>query len=948
MPQKLKKMSSGVNQHSRSAGFLRPTMASQRRSVVGKMEGFSVKPSGRKRTTKLTKSKAAKEQVHPSHHERDMKSAVEIYQSTTTSESSSSRSKSNDENQPFELTYSKPHETNALLDAKRMCADLQQQINQLKVNQETLNRSFAKSEANNPMEKAHLTNSQKSDHPMMAGDLQHSIHNPMHPNSVIRVNIQKNSKPLYDASNMENELPNVQAYHSTFRKRNTQESVIKKLHSERDKYKHKVLRLQTELKLVKRGKDNIIKSPELSLSDVVYYNTNVIGEGHLATVYSGTFNGKQVAVKKISKLGMMTSSDCSYLSAEAGLLIHLQHRNIVKILGVCLSSMEPLIVLELVHGKTLLMTLESSGGRLSPGQFFSISRDVAIGMAYLHNQKPPVLHLNLRPSNVLIDTFGRAKVTDFGFSKIRLSAGLSHHNSLAYLAPELTSFPVQLTGKIDVFAYAVLLWQCHTCSDPANGLSTSEILDMLQKNERLPLGPELPHSFHILISKCWATSPIQRPTFKVIILELETMGLPEDWSDNLKVLGISRMDTSDMGSSSHDTTSLSSQMTDSSRRHTTSTSIVDPGQTVEPQGKHGTMGPSHTRSYKSSQLVSSTQTQNRKDPTPCNEVRYVSKGLQEQIGRPEIVNQPGRVSALGLDRIPPQVSHSSKPYYNRESARPYVSPIRYSKFDDKFHDFVSRACEAESVSKAHARRPSQWEKLRQKVPSSSSDPIRVYSLSTPSETTDGNGSATTALYRPDFLHEKDFLTSAGDLLKQEYKRSNEVLSNAKRLLLNSPIDKRKNEYKLTSTYGDAGERYAQRKMDSKLKSEPSRYRRNYDRDTPKTDFKDTMHSPRSDAVSTESFLPLPPALGSHGRSSFSSKASPAAMQLLENSTRRESSDYQTDQCDMVPCKGNQRDGSSTSGDKDDKLTSVLQLTADQLNEVSNVLYNAADETRVLS
>jgi len=69
--------------------------------------------------------------------------------------------------------------------------------------------------------------------------------------------------------------------------------------------------------------------------------------------------------------------------------------------------------------RTLIIIMQYLGGGLDAATFFSIARDVAIGLAYLHSQKPPVLHLNLRPSNVLVDSFLRAKVADFGFSKIR-------------------------------------------------------------------------------------------------------------------------------------------------------------------------------------------------------------------------------------------------------------------------------------------------------------------------------------------------------------------------------------------------------------------------------------------------------------------------------------------------------------------------------------------------
>ena len=53
--------------------------------------------------------------------------------------------------------------------------------------------------------------------------------------------------------------------------------------------------------------------------------------------------------------------------------------------------------------------------------FYQISKDMAVGMNYLHRHKPgPVLHLDLKSMNVLLDGYGRAKIGDFGFSKLKL------------------------------------------------------------------------------------------------------------------------------------------------------------------------------------------------------------------------------------------------------------------------------------------------------------------------------------------------------------------------------------------------------------------------------------------------------------------------------------------------------------------------------------------------
>ena len=52
-------------------------------------------------------------------------------------------------------------------------------------------------------------------------------------------------------------------------------------------------------------------------------------------------------------------------------------------------------------------------------EYYSVAHDIALGMNYLHQHKPQVLHLDLKSMNVLLDSSGRAKIADFGFSKFR-------------------------------------------------------------------------------------------------------------------------------------------------------------------------------------------------------------------------------------------------------------------------------------------------------------------------------------------------------------------------------------------------------------------------------------------------------------------------------------------------------------------------------------------------
>ncbi|XP_076817413.1 uncharacterized protein LOC143462960 isoform X2 [Clavelina lepadiformis] len=880
---KIKKHGQACSPH---AGFLKPTLAYQRRCAT--------KQSGnhQKSKRKGRKSKAeANQKNNLSWNKSPMQetgsrlfSAVEMYGRVTPP-----KADGNDQEIALNSTFitksqfDKNEET--LIEARKMCDTLKEQIQELRTHQENFDEHMRSMKPdvsmshghnsvrvdglNNSKVKAQILSSNTASAKKNENHTENSVGYPLHPNSIIRVNVQPKQQPLLDTSNIHKNVENPPVT-------NTPESIIRKLHTERDKYKRRVLKLQTELKIVKRNKEKLLKSPEIMLNDLCFYNADMVGEGRIANVYEGTLHGKAVAVKKLVRPGLMTASDRSYLAAEAGLLVLLQHRNIVRVMGVCTAPMEPLIVTEFVHGKTVLDMVTRAGGGLDPASLFSITRDVALGMAYLHTQKPPILHLNLRPSNVLVDPYSRAKVADFGFSKIRLDAGVSNASNLAYLAPELMRYPAHLTIKTDVFAFAILLWQMTTGEDPMQGRTTSEVLDMIQTGKRLDFPETLPQSMQLLIEKCWDSSPMQRPAFKEVILLLETMPLPDYWMLKLKENGVSRMDMSDLGSTTHDSVdSLGSaapadlpQKLGSSRPHVqqskidavTRENLVEAPKLTNLDAK---TAPSHPDMKPQLNLLSanaddkllsnSMLSRNQHDvPLPCDQVRYVSHNLQQEISTPEVVRYNRKIPPLlhDMDQLRPHIPASkhlqtstklSQHNYVYELASPHAGvQHRSSKFDHKFRDFVTDACQAESNSRVHASSVSHLIHERLDFgskPSVSTDYIRVHSLSTLPESIatsagkSNTGSNDTALYpnplcdysvkpsahfytkppntdvrvcTPPTDPSLDYLLSqklAEAKLQSDLSKSNSVLTNAKRLLLTSPLRQQyKSTYEPSSYY----------------------------------------------------------------------------------------------------------------------------------------------------
>lgn len=91
-------------------------------------------------------------------------------------------------------------------------------------------------------------------------------------------------------------------------------------------------------------------------------------------------------------------------------------RHVVKLLGACLTDPSCLaLIMELVEGGNLAQRIHSpSKRRLTYLEVLQLGWDIAAGLAYLH---PAVVHRDLKPQNVLLDSKGRAKIADFGISR---------------------------------------------------------------------------------------------------------------------------------------------------------------------------------------------------------------------------------------------------------------------------------------------------------------------------------------------------------------------------------------------------------------------------------------------------------------------------------------------------------------------------------------------------
>lgn len=256
-----------------------------------------------------------------------------------------------------------------------------------------------------------------------------------------------------------------------------------------------------------------------------------LGAGAFGTVFRGEWGGHTVAVKVLQTAYSSNSRELDSFRQEIAVLSGLRHPNIIAFLAACTISPDVCIIEELAEGGSLHTKLHGPSGAdnrcrpLDIKDAVQVAIDVAQAMVYLH---PSIVHRDLKSQNVLLDSDGRAKVCDFGIAKFKDRTFVSTMNGQAgtpaYMAPELFD-GVNATEKVDVYSYAILLWECITGKVPWGHVpSPMQIIYYVGVlNQRPPLPESVPDSFGALIKDCWKVDPKERPTFEDILNRLLEM-----------------------------------------------------------------------------------------------------------------------------------------------------------------------------------------------------------------------------------------------------------------------------------------------------------------------------------------------------------------------------------------------------------------------------------------
>ena len=240
-----------------------------------------------------------------------------------------------------------------------------------------------------------------------------------------------------------------------------------------------------------------------------------LGSGGMSTVYLArdTTLDRQVAVKVLHREMSEQADQLERFRQEARAVAKLSHPNVVAVIDAGEDGGHPYIVFEYVEGETLKQRINRVGA-LDAQEALAYAIEIARGLTVAHNRR--MIHRDIKPQNVLIDSEGRAKLTDFGISRQLEQDGMTATGRVLgttdYVAPEQAmGHPVD--QRSDVYSLGVVLYEMLTGGVPFQADSQVGVA-MKHVNEELPdvqqQRPELSAAAAMVVERATAKDPDER------------------------------------------------------------------------------------------------------------------------------------------------------------------------------------------------------------------------------------------------------------------------------------------------------------------------------------------------------------------------------------------------------------------------------------------------------
>jgi len=257
-----------------------------------------------------------------------------------------------------------------------------------------------------------------------------------------------------------------------------------------------------------------------------------IGQGRTSAVYRATYIPlkRTVAVKVLQPEMTKYPAVVRVFQQEGRAVAALDHENVMKIYDVGEDQGRHYLVLELLHGETVMKKIEGGeGGRLPIDEALDYARQTAAGLAAA--QQKNLVHRDIKPQNLVVEPDGTLKIVDFGLAAEAEGAfaggrlGTPH-----YMSPEVCRGELATTAS-DVYALGITLYHMLTGQPPFGGRKTTEeIVEGHLKGERLQpekLRPEIPRAVADLVRRMTRQDAAGRPAAQEVVQLISEKLTPE-------------------------------------------------------------------------------------------------------------------------------------------------------------------------------------------------------------------------------------------------------------------------------------------------------------------------------------------------------------------------------------------------------------------------------------
>ncbi len=242
----------------------------------------------------------------------------------------------------------------------------------------------------------------------------------------------------------------------------------------------------------------------------------VLGSGGMSSVYRAfdTLLERNVALKILHPQYLGDDDHVERFRREARSVAQLSHPNVVTVIDRGEDAGREYIVFELVDGDDLKELVERAGP-LPVRRVLELGLEVGRALAFAHGQG--LVHRDVKPQNVLLDTDGRAKVTDFGIARSLGTASTTETGTVLgtshYIAPEQARGE-RVDALTDVYSFGAVLYELLAGDVPFPGDSFLTVA-MKHVNEPVPnvldRRPDVPLRLASLVERCLAKEPSDRP-----------------------------------------------------------------------------------------------------------------------------------------------------------------------------------------------------------------------------------------------------------------------------------------------------------------------------------------------------------------------------------------------------------------------------------------------------